>query len=127
MRRGFGPQAVAGRGAGGDLGEKAGAPRFVVFRRGLCETLRTKRFQCKVLVPAFVVHWFLRKLYARTLRLRGGGIAMAVQKKIGYASLAQLHLDADNPRLGRENTNRELSEPKILELMKDWTLEELAL
>ena len=52
---------------------------------------------------------------------------MAVHNKIEYAALLQLHLDPDNPRLGRENTKRDLTERKILELMKDWMLEELAL
>jgi hypothetical protein len=52
---------------------------------------------------------------------------MAVHNKIEYATLMQLHLDPDNPRLGRENTRKDLSEPKILDLMKDWMLEELAL
>ncbi len=52
---------------------------------------------------------------------------MAVHNKIQYATLDQLHLDPDNPRLGRENTNKDLTERKILELMKDWMLEELAL
>lgn len=52
---------------------------------------------------------------------------MAVHNKIAYANLPQLHLDPDNPRLGRENTKRDLSERKILDLMKDRMLEELAL
>src|SRR6266852_2007899 len=52
---------------------------------------------------------------------------MAVQQKIEYARLRQLHLDPQNRRLGRENTDTDLSEPQILELMKEWTLEELAL
>jgi hypothetical protein len=52
---------------------------------------------------------------------------MAVQQKIEYASLQQLHLDPNNPRLGRDNTNKEISEPQILELMRGWALEELAL
>ena len=52
---------------------------------------------------------------------------MAVQRKIKYAKLKQLHLDGNNPRLGRQNTNRELSESRILDLMKDWALEELGL
>jgi transposase-like protein len=52
---------------------------------------------------------------------------MAVHNKIDYAKLAELHFDPDNPRLGRENTKKDLRESKILELMKDWMLEELAL
>ena len=52
---------------------------------------------------------------------------MAVHNKLDYATLNELHLDPANPRLGRANTKKELSEPRILELMKDWMLEELAL
>ena len=52
---------------------------------------------------------------------------MAVQNKIEYSELRDLYLDASNPRLGRENTERQLSQDRVLELMKDWTLDELAL
>jgi len=52
---------------------------------------------------------------------------MAVQNKIEYSELKDLYLDASNPRLGRENTEHQLSQDKILEAMKDWTLDELAL
>jgi hypothetical protein len=38
----------------------------------------------------------------------------------------ELMLDPRNPRLGRENTKKTLSQSDILELMTDWTLEELA-
>ena len=37
-----------------------------------------------------------------------------------------LLLDPKNPRLGREHTKKALSQPVILDLMKDWTLDELA-
>ena len=63
----------------------------------------------------------LASIQARTLRGR-----MAISNEIQYASLDELNLDPDNPRLGRENTGRGLRQPKILELMKDWTLDELA-
>jgi hypothetical protein len=40
--------------------------------------------------------------------------------------LKDLWLDPRNPRLGRENTGETVAQPKILELMKGWALEELA-
>ena len=52
---------------------------------------------------------------------------MAVPSKIEYSELKDLYLDASNPRLGRENTQHELSQDEVLEAMKDWTLDELAL
>ncbi|MGH9434100.1 MAG: hypothetical protein ACRD3T_21435 [Terriglobia bacterium] len=52
---------------------------------------------------------------------------MAVQNKIEYSELKYLYLDASNPRLGRENTAHQLSQDQVLEAMKDWTLDELAL
>ncbi|HEV2177128.1 MAG TPA: hypothetical protein VGW33_07995 [Terriglobia bacterium] len=52
---------------------------------------------------------------------------MAVQNKIEYSELNDLYLDASNPRLGRENAQHQLSQRQVLEAMKDWTLEELAL
>lgn len=53
--------------------------------------------------------------------------------EIQYASIlpkpdergSDLNLDPLNPRLGRENTGSAVSQDKVLELMKDWTLEEL--
>jgi len=52
---------------------------------------------------------------------------MAVQNKIEYSDLKDLYLDSSNPRLGRANTERQLSQDKVLEVMKDWSVEELAL
>jgi ParB-like chromosome segregation protein Spo0J len=52
---------------------------------------------------------------------------MAVQNKIEYSELKDLNLDASNPRLGRENTAKQWSQGEVLEAMKDWTLDELAL
>ena len=51
---------------------------------------------------------------------------MAIQNKIDYCDLSDLYLDASNPRLGRQNTERKLSQEKVLDAMKDWTLNELA-
>jgi ParB-like chromosome segregation protein Spo0J len=52
---------------------------------------------------------------------------MAVQNKIEYGGLKDLYLDPSNPRLGRQNTQRHLSQDTVLEMMNDWSLEELAL
>ncbi len=51
---------------------------------------------------------------------------MAIDMQIKYADVEDLYLDPRNPRLGRRNTDRELSQEQILDLMKDWSLEELA-
>lgn len=52
---------------------------------------------------------------------------MAVRSEIKYASVDELMLDPLNPRLGRGNTDPTVSQSRILEMMKDWTLEELAI
>src|SRR5580698_10455601 len=51
---------------------------------------------------------------------------MAIDTEIKYASIDELMLDPLNPRLGRSNTRPDLSQAKIMDLMKDWTLDELA-
>jgi ParB-like chromosome segregation protein Spo0J len=51
---------------------------------------------------------------------------MAVQNKIDYAKLKDLWLDPTNPRLGRHNTSRHMTQDAVLEIMNDWSLEELA-
>ena len=51
---------------------------------------------------------------------------MAISKNIDYASLDELKIDPYNPRLGKNITSQELDQEKLLELMKDFTLEELA-
>lgn len=45
--------------------------------------------------------------------------------KIEYTSIDNLFLDAQNPRLGRERVKKGLSQEGVLEIMEDWTLEEL--
>ncbi len=45
---------------------------------------------------------------------------------IEYLEVQNLLLDPRNPRLGRRNVDKELDQPAILDLMKDWTLDELA-
>lgn len=52
---------------------------------------------------------------------------MAVDTEIRHARLEELSLDPTNPRLGRSNTGRDVSQERVLELMKNWELEELAL
>lgn len=51
---------------------------------------------------------------------------MAIATNIQYARLEDLYLDPMNPRLGRNNTGRDVSQEQVLDLMKDWTLDELA-
>lgn len=48
------------------------------------------------------------------------------QKKIEYAALDQITLDPKNPRLGRSAHNKNLAQDEIFDLMRDWSLEELA-
>lgn len=45
---------------------------------------------------------------------------------IEFLKVDDLLLDPKNPRLGREHTNKALAQPAVLDLMKDWTLDELA-
>ncbi len=52
---------------------------------------------------------------------------MAVHKEISYGNIDELCLDPQNPRLGRHNTEKSLSQLDVLNLMRDWTLDELAL
>ena len=51
---------------------------------------------------------------------------MANDKIIQYTSLDKLYLDPENPRLGREHTGKDVKQSRVLDLMKDWALEELA-
>jgi hypothetical protein len=51
---------------------------------------------------------------------------MAIDTTIKYAPLGELKLDPMNPRLGRGNTGPAVKQDDILDLMKDWSLEELA-
>jgi hypothetical protein len=51
---------------------------------------------------------------------------VAIATNIQYAGLDDLYLDPMNPRLGRNNTGPTVSQEVVLELMKDWTLDELA-
>ena len=51
---------------------------------------------------------------------------MPISRTISYEDLDSLFLDPTNPRLGRENTGRDVQQTKVLELMEDWNLDELA-
>ena len=51
---------------------------------------------------------------------------MAINSEIKYTSIDELFVDPLNPRLGRANTGANVSQEKVLELMQDWTLDELA-
>jgi hypothetical protein len=51
---------------------------------------------------------------------------MAISSEIEYAKIDDLSLDPLNSRLGRANTGPRVTQEKILELMQDWTLDELA-
>ncbi len=51
---------------------------------------------------------------------------MAIGKVLQYASTDKLYLDPKNPRLGRSKINANLQQEEILELMDNWTLDELA-
>ena len=51
---------------------------------------------------------------------------MAVHSEIRYAKVDDLLLDPLNPRLGRGNTGPTVKQCKLLDLMKDWALDELA-
>ncbi len=46
--------------------------------------------------------------------------------EIEYANVNDLYLDPFNPRLGRGNTGPEVSQQQVLDVIKDWTLGELA-
>jgi hypothetical protein len=51
---------------------------------------------------------------------------VAIANEIKYAHLDELILDPRNPRLGRRNLSRQLSQGEILEVIRSWDLEELA-
>ncbi len=51
---------------------------------------------------------------------------MAIGTELKYAQLDELYLDPMNVRLGRNNTGRDVTQDQVLELMEDWTLDELA-
>lgn len=52
---------------------------------------------------------------------------MAVHQEIKFASVDELILDPLNPRLGRSNTGTKVSQDRIMALMRNWSLDELAI
>ena len=50
----------------------------------------------------------------------------AALPKIEHFRVADLRLDPRNPRLGRRNTDKALDQSAILAIMREWTLDELA-
>jgi hypothetical protein len=52
---------------------------------------------------------------------------MAVRTVIQYATVDELMLDPFNTRLGRGNTGSAVTQARIMDLMKDWALDELAI
>ncbi|MCY4552433.1 MAG: hypothetical protein OXC79_02055 [Candidatus Poribacteria bacterium] len=52
---------------------------------------------------------------------------MGISTELQYATLDELYLDAKNPRLGRYQTDANLSQEEIIEMMNDWVLDELAI
>lgn len=51
---------------------------------------------------------------------------MPLAHTIEFAALDELYLDPTNPRLGRANTGPSVPQQKVMQLMRSWTLEELA-
>ena len=51
---------------------------------------------------------------------------MGISTDLQYATLDDLYLDKRNPRLSRPHAQRNLSQEDVLELMKMWVLDELA-
>jgi hypothetical protein len=66
------------------------------------------------------------KLASRTRSIDFERVNMVGNTQIRETTLNQLHLDAKNPRLGRHSIEKGLSQNEVLNLMKDWTIEELA-
>lgn len=52
--------------------------------------------------------------------------AVRPKPEIKYEKLGRLFLDSKNPRLGRQRVQQGLTQEQVLELMEDWTLDELA-
>ena len=52
---------------------------------------------------------------------------MGISTEIQYATLNDLYLDPKNPRLGRHYANANSPQEEILDVMNEWTLDELAI
>ena len=51
---------------------------------------------------------------------------MGISTELQYATLNDLYLDAKNPRLGRHQASTTLSQEEVLDMMRSWVLDELA-
>ena len=51
---------------------------------------------------------------------------MAISEELQYAKLDELYLDAKNPRLAHHDSEGDFSQEKVLDLMRSWVLDELA-
>ncbi len=51
---------------------------------------------------------------------------MGICERLQYATLDDLYLDTKNPRLGRHQDSTSLSQDEILDIMRTWVLDELA-
>lgn len=51
---------------------------------------------------------------------------MSINKELQYAVLDDLYLDPKNPRLGRHQANANLYQEEVLDVMRNWVLDELA-
>lgn len=51
---------------------------------------------------------------------------MKVSTELQYTGIDNFYLDVKNPRLGRFQSNRNLSQEEVLDLMRNWVLDELA-
>lgn len=51
---------------------------------------------------------------------------MAIHREIKHASIDELFVDPKNPRLGRREVGDDVPQERVLELMRDWALDELA-
>ena len=52
---------------------------------------------------------------------------MPISTELKYASLDELFMDSRNPRLGRNVVEEDLSQDNVLDLMRDWKLDELGI
>ena len=52
--------------------------------------------------------------------------SLAIDTTLQYAPVDKFYLDPRNPRLGREQTRKSLTQEQILNLMREWTLDEIA-
>jgi hypothetical protein len=51
---------------------------------------------------------------------------VAISNELAYAPIEELFLDPTNPRLGRRQADRDLSQEDVMSRMRGWNLEELA-